>query len=132
MGPDDQSGSINDVAVFPLANRTAEAAYLSLALSSPSIGSKVWLVAQTEDAGKEPSNLHPATVVGFENGAMLFAYDDPKINLDATSGAPIVDLSGRVVGLNLGGGYDAEAKAVMGVADDLRVVTKAVKTAKSG
>lgn len=132
MSPDDQSGSINDVAAFLLLNRKVGTSYLSLAASRPSTGSKVWLVAQVEGQSQGASNLHGATIIGFEDGAMLFAYDDPKINLDATSGAPIVDSSGKVVGLNLGGGYDAEAKTVVGVADDLQVLTKALETAKSG
>ena len=132
MTPEYQSGSVNDVAIFPLVGKVSAASSLTLAARAPSVGTKVWLVAQVEGAGQGAPLLHPATVLGRQNGAMLFSYDDPKIDLDATSGAPIVDASGKVVGVNLGGGFDPESKAVVGVADDLEVISKAVAAAKSG
>jgi hypothetical protein len=131
MSPDDQSGSVNDVAVFSFAGKNPTASPLSLAAKAPTVGTKVWLVAQIEGAGQGATLLHAATVIGAQNGAMLFSYDDPKIDLDATSGAPLVDATGKVVGLNLGGGFDPESKAVVGVADDLEVISKALVAAKS-
>lgn len=132
MDPSGQSGSLNDVAAFPLINDKGTSSYLFLAATVPAPGSKVWLIAQVEGAVKGPILLHSATVLGSQNGAMLFAYDDSKINLDATSGAPIVDMLGKVVGLNLGGGYDPKSKTVVGVADDLDVLKKAVNAATAG
>lgn len=126
MDPADQSGAINDVAVFRTSPESSVAPSLTLALSSPKEGDRVFLIAEAQGSN---SSVHPARVLGLQNGALLFAYDDPKLELQATSGAPIVNEDGKVVGLHLGGSYDAEAKTVVGVADDLTVLTKAVAAA---
>jgi len=126
MDPAEQSGTINDVAVFRASPDSSVVPSLTLAVSSPKEGDRVFLIAEVEGSD---SPLHPAHVLGLQNGALLFAYDDPKLELQATSGAPIVNTDGKVVGLNLGGGYDAEAKTVIGVADDLAVLTRAVTAA---
>ncbi|RZL84115.1 MAG: serine protease [Sphingomonas sp.] len=123
MSPDDQSGAINDVAVFRSSSENSSAVYLALSTTPPKEGDTVWLIAEVRGSN---SPLHAAHVVGFQNGALVFAYDDSKLDLQATSGAPIVNAKGEVVGLNLGGGYDAEAKTVIGVGDGLAVLTKAV------
>ncbi|TPG42385.1 serine protease [Sphingomonas koreensis] len=126
MDAADQSGAIYDVAVFRTSPPGDASPGLTLAVSPPKEGDRVWLVAKAQGS---TSLLHSAHVLGSKNGALLFAYDDPKLDLQATSGAPIVDTDGKVVGLNLGGDYDNGAKTVIGVADDLAVLTTAVATA---
>ncbi len=128
MSPADQNGAINDVAIFRSLPENSVAPSLMLALSPPKEGDRVFLIAKTQGSD---SPVHPARVMGLQNGALLFAYDDPKLDLQATSGAPIVNIDGKVVGLNLGGGYDGDAKTVIGVADDLGVLTRAVAAAGS-
>lgn len=128
MDPADQNGAINDVAIFRPLPESNEAPSLGLALSPPKEGDRVFLIAEAQGSN---SPVHPAHVMGAQNGALLFAYDDPKLDLQATSGAPIVNIDGKVVGLNLGGGYDGEAKTLIGVADDLGVLTRAIAVAGS-
>lgn len=126
MGSDDANGALDDVAIFraPPADGTARG--LALAVAPPKEGDPVWLIAAVQGSA---SSVHPAHVLTTERGALLFAYEDPKLDLDATSGAPVVDADGHVVGLNLGGGYDSDAGTVIGVADDLQVLVKAVASA---
>lgn len=128
MDPADQSGAINDVAVFRTSPESGATPSLALAVSPPKEGDQVFLIAEAQGSN---SPVHSARVLGLQNGAMLFAYDDAKLELQATSGAPIVNMDGKVVGLNLGGGYDAEAKTVIGVADNLAVLTRAVAAAST-
>jgi hypothetical protein len=126
MSPDDQKGGLNDVAVFRTLPESSLATSLTLADSPAKVGDEVFLIAR---ALGSDSFIHAARVTDVLNGALLFAYDDPKLQIRATSGAPIVNMRGKVVGLNLGGGYDDEAKTVIGIADDLGVLTKAVAAA---
>jgi hypothetical protein len=76
--------------------------------------------------------LHRATVIGHEQGAMLYAFDDPRIELQATSGAPVVDAGGKLVGINLGGTTAEGSPDVVGVGGGLEVVRKALATARGG
>lgn len=122
----DPAGQVNDVAVFRASAGADGTAGLTVAALPPKRGDRVWLIAEVQGSN---SPLHPAHILGEQNGALLFAYDDPKLDLRATSGAPIVGTDGKVVGLNLGGGYDSEAKTVIGVADGLAVLTRAVAIA---
>ncbi|MET0270601.1 MAG: serine protease [Sphingomonas sp.] len=114
-----------DIAAFPLAGGGAGVPRLTLAEREPATGSRVWLVAQVR--GGDPATLlHRATVVGHEQGAMVYAFDDTRIELQATSGAPIVDAEGKLVGINLGGTTAEGSDDVQGVGDSLEVVRKAL------
>ncbi|PTQ60090.1 trypsin-like peptidase [Sphingomonas sp. PP-CE-3G-477] len=114
-----------DIAAFPLAGKAAGSPGLTLAEKEPATGSKVWLVAQIK--GGDPAVLlHRATVVGHEQGALIYAFDDKRIELQATSGAPVVDAAGKLVGINLAGTTAEGSSDVQGAADSLDVVRKAL------
>ncbi|MFV0625019.1 trypsin-like peptidase domain-containing protein [Sphingomonas sp. ac-8] len=117
------TAEFKDIAVFPLVGQPAGSPGLVLAEKAPATGSKVWLVAQIR-GGNPDVLLHRATVVEYEQGAMLYAFDDKRIELQATSGAPIVDAEGRLVGINLAGTTGENPNDVLGVADSLDVVRK--------
>ncbi len=114
-----------DIAVFLLIGHAAGLPGLTLAEKEPATGSKVWLVAQLK-GGNPEMLLHRATIVGQEQGAMIYAFDDKRIELQATSGAPVVDASGKLVGINLAGTTAEGSSDVRGVADSLDVVRKAL------
>jgi len=71
-----------------------------LARDTPSAGDRVWLVSEVIGSS---SLVHPATVEGSEEGWLVYRFDQ-SIELRATSGAPVVDGSGRAVAVNAGGG----------------------------
>ena len=104
---------------------------MTLADKQPATGSKVWLVAQIK-GGDPEMLLHRATVVGYEQGAMIYAFDDKRIELQATSGAPVVDAAGQLVGINLAGTAAEGSNDVQGVADGLDVVRKALFALQPG
>ena len=114
-----------DIAAFPLTGQVDGLPALTLAEHEPASGSKVWLIAQIK--GGDPAVLlHRATVVGHEQGALVYAFDDKRIELQATSGAPVVDAAGKLVGINLAGTTAEGSADVQGVADSLDVVRKAL------
>jgi hypothetical protein len=119
------TAEFKDIAVFPLADQSAALPRLTLSESEPATGSKIWLVAQVK--GRNPSMLlHRATVLGHQQGALIYKFDDKQIELQATSGAPVVDASGKLVGINLAGTTEEGSTDVQGVADSLDVVRKAL------
>lgn len=119
------TAEFKDIAVFPLTAQNATLPRLTLAESEPATGSKIWLVAQVK-GGKPLMLLHRATVVGHEQGALIYKFDDKEIELQATSGAPVVDAAGKLVGINLAGTTEEGSTDVQGVADSLDVVRKAL------
>lgn len=119
-----------DIAAFPLTGRVTGLPGLTLAEKEPTTGNKVWLVAQIK-GGDPEALLHRATVVGHEQGALIYAFDDKRIELQATSGAPVVDAAGKLVGINLAGTTEGGSSDVQGVADSLDVVRKALSALQS-
>jgi len=120
--------STRDVAAFPLdAASLGKAPHLGFAATPPKAGESVWLVAEVIGAPKGRL-LHRATVLPSEPDLLRFRYDDPSIRIQATSGAPIVNAAGQVVGLNLGG--QMQGKDMIGVADMATQVLAALAKAK--
>lgn len=97
-----QSSSQGDVVAFQL-NSAAGLQPLQIASSAPKAGAAVWLLAE---ALNRRGMTHAAHVVGIDDGWLLYRFDDYDLNLQATSGAPVVDNSGRVVAINAGGGRE--------------------------
>ena len=76
--------------------------------------------------GPEPK-LHKAKVISASDKSLIFEYEQSDIVLNATSGAPIINSSGEVVGLNIGGG---ERLGVMnGIANPCTSIKKMIKKA---
>jgi len=94
---------VGDVAAFTAPVRLKPIA-LTMAPNDVVAGDRVTLLAPL--AGNAEAGLrHDATVVGVHDGFLLYKFDDPNIQLRATSGAPVVDSAGRVVAINLMGGH---------------------------
>ena len=119
--------SLRDIAVMPVAVEVpAPAAPLKLALQPPMSGEMVWLLAQTVDqTGDSPGGafFHRGHVVQ-DGGFLAFVYDDKTLKLRETSGAPIVDIHGDVVGVNVG--FTSHGGELFGVADTLATIQSAL------
>jgi hypothetical protein len=103
-----------DVAGFVI-DDAAEAAVLELAPAPPAPDERVWLLAEVSGSEKR---LFPATLEDVSPEEYLqYAFDTP-LDLTATSGAPVLNASGQVVGINVGGD-DASANPVRGVANSI-------------
>ncbi|MFG1610172.1 serine protease [Actinoplanes sp. NPDC049265] len=88
-----------DIAAFQVAG-TSGATVLELAAAPPKPGDRVYLLAETDKPG---SRIYPAVETAKRGTPYLqFEYDD-EVTLKATSGAPILNSDGKVVGINIGG-----------------------------
>jgi hypothetical protein len=130
--PQSEEGAAGDVAAFqPKAPPEAKAAKvngLEIRTTPPAPKSRVWLVAQVAAGAPPEKLLHPATLVGVNREWITFAYEDAKLDLTATSGAPIVDDEGRVVGINVTGGR--KGKHLIGGAQSAAVILGALERAR--
>lgn len=67
----------------------------------PKIGESVWLAAPILGASKD-QKLYKGKVSYSKDKMILYAFDDKTISLQATSGAPVLNNEGKVVGINIG------------------------------
>jgi len=117
-----------DVAAFFLAG-VHRGPVLELAPAAPRPGDLVWLVAQVVEGAPRGRLVHHGTVVALEGDWLTYRLDDAGLQLRGTSGAPVVDRSGRVVGLNVAGG--AKAGKVHGVAQSAASVRRTLGRCRS-
>jgi hypothetical protein len=74
----------------------------SLAQQAPLVGDPIWLAARpNKGPGK---NLFKAVVVEITPRSMVFKYEKPGEKSKYSSGAPMVNKNGEVVGIIVGGG----------------------------
>jgi hypothetical protein len=90
----------SDVAAIPIED-VNKAGILRLARACPAAGETVWLLAEVWGGAPRTQRLHSATVLSAGRDALLFTYDNTRLDLRATSGAPIIDSRGEVVGINV-------------------------------
>ncbi len=116
-----------DVVVFSLPNEV-DVNPFEFASSLPKINDPVWLAAQLVDGAPESKKLHRGIFLGVdEEQDLIVRFDNPKLELRATSGAPIVDSNGKVIAINLGGWTDAGI--VYGVGNPITRFLRALDTA---
>jgi hypothetical protein len=94
-----------DVAAFALdtAGAPIHPVRLKLAAALPKAGDSVWLLAQVPEGAPASQLLHHAIVRSSTDQSLQYAFDNIGLNLQGTSGAPIVNAAGEVVRTNLGG-----------------------------
>lgn len=122
-------GALRDAAAFVLDAHGAPPPYhLKLAAIAPKAGDHVWLLAQVADGAPPNQLLHRAVVRQTGADVLQYAFDNVKLGLQATSGAPVLNDDGDVVGMHLGGG-ELPGKLI-GAADNLAAVRSLLRSAK--
>jgi hypothetical protein len=89
------------------------------------VGDPVWVAAALEG---QPGSLWQAKVVEISPGFLFFEYTNRELKLDGTTGAPVLDAAGAVVGLNVGFGK-LEDGALIGSAAPLAALKQRVESA---
>ena len=74
---------------------------LRLATAQPKVHETVFLYARQR--GEAKLRFFRATVFPSGNSEFMYLFDDSDINLAGTSGAPVLNASGEVVAINIGG-----------------------------
>jgi hypothetical protein len=105
----DENGADADLAVLRVGERSMrdrmEQGGLTpgeLAAAGPKKGDAVY-VATKPVSGEAPRAI-PATVVEVSDTFVFYEFTNGGLDLTATSGAPLLDDAGKVVGLHIGGG----------------------------
>ncbi|KYF58086.1 hypothetical protein BE08_41145 [Sorangium cellulosum] len=96
-----------DVAAFRAPARLSPRA-LRLAPRNAAPGEPVWLVAEVLGGDSAGQRLHRARVVHSEPALLAYRFEDTTLELRATSGAPVVNAGGEVVGLQVSGGPEGD------------------------
>ncbi|WP_437475733.1 trypsin-like peptidase domain-containing protein [Sorangium sp. So ce1014] len=81
---------------------------LRLAPRNAAPGEDVWLVAEVLGGTSAGQHLHRARVVHSKPMLLAYQFEDTTLELRATSGAPVVNARGEVVGLQVSGGPDGD------------------------
>jgi hypothetical protein len=123
--PYSEKGAPRDVALFPL--KAADSEYLLLSNDAVTSRRAVWLIAAVAGGEVATSLRHKARVLTSSVQWLEFKYENPNLDLTATSGAPIVDERGLVVGINIGARKGDGT--LVGVAQSASVLREALKGA---
>ena len=112
----DEALSLPDAAPFPTPSKAGDiAAFLAttgarltprpLAARTPQAEERVWLAASLLGGAPASRRLHAAVVKERDaNGLVYYVFEDPELQLRATSGAPILDAAGEIVAIQVAAG----------------------------
>src|SRR5450756_709060 len=92
--------SSKDVAAFLLPGYAGKS--LKIATQVPKVGDAVYLYARPR--GEDSLRIISGKVARNSYTGLEYVYDNGKFNFAGTSGAPVLNEAGEVVGINLGGG----------------------------
>ncbi|MEO8501510.1 MAG: trypsin-like peptidase domain-containing protein [Vicinamibacteria bacterium] len=92
--------SPTDLAAFLIAD-PGKAGALSFAAESPIPGARIHLLGALIN---RRGRMWPARVMRVTDEVIYYTFEDSTLNLNATSGAPLLDERGQVVGMNVGVG----------------------------
>ncbi|WP_371375277.1 hypothetical protein [Sporomusa aerivorans] len=90
-----------DIAAY-IADKRLKVTKLYVSDQLPVTGETVWLAASVIAGAPQWVKLHKATVLSAADSVIAIQYDNPNLNLIGTSGAPILNKDGKVVGVNIG------------------------------
>lgn len=115
-----------DVMAF-LPDGDADIAPLKISDTIPLPGDTVWLAAPVITGAPPGQKLHRATIVKATASKLVYRYDINSLNLQGSSGAPIIDRNGEVVGINIS--KDEKDGELFGLANPSASFTEMIRKA---
>lgn len=97
--PYDDKGSERDLALFRISAKAGEPSLL-LDPAPPILGDRVWIYVKY--SGSPRIGLEPASIAWISPREIRYLLDNKSADLRNTTGAPLLDIDGRVVGMHLG------------------------------
>ncbi len=97
---DEEPFSSRDIAAFQVKD-TGNLNPAPLAKETPKVGDPVWLAIQVPNSNQRTLK---AVIVEITENSMVFIFNDLEDKTKYTSGAPVLNQNGEVVGINVGGG----------------------------
>lgn len=94
-------GVDKDIAAF-ISDEKLKVTPFKLSDNLPKKGEAVWLAASVYEGAPKNQKLHKAIVLEASDSLLMYKYENNNLNLQATSGAAVLNSEGRVVGLNIG------------------------------
>lgn len=91
-----------DLAAFLISENTKIPTY-ELEIKPPMVDEPIWLAASVAGGAPAEQKLHKAIVKESDSETLCFQFENPDLDLTATSGAPILNKDGKVVGINIAG-----------------------------
>lgn len=125
--PEDENEAIEaDVVAFDLVGRF-KPEFLKLSDEAVQPGQRLWMVTAVF-AGASPSQkCHAVKVSDVENGRIQYRFENERLSLQATDGAPLLFDSGLVAGMHQGGTAD-ETQGVSGYGITSDVLRRAIES----
>ncbi len=120
-----QEDASHDLAAFVLDDSGGGNAF-ELAARVPSEGAPIQLLAQPFGAS---TALFAGRVAAVDAKMLVVIFDDPALQLSGASGAPVLDGSGRVIGLLVSGGVVDDT--LIGIANPVSAIRDALTRALS-
>jgi len=118
----DKMGAEKDVALFVV--QADKLSTLHFSDRVPNVGDTVYLFARLRSE-TEPK-LFRATIAEASDNWLMYTFADTGIDLHGTSGAPVLDEKGDVVGMNVGGGE--QNGHVNGIANPTKSIRAAISS----
>ena len=97
----DKKHAAGDIAAF-LINTDNKLPYLKFSTESVPIGEEVWLVTSVDQGASATQKTHSGKILSVSKKEIRIKYNNSKLNFSGTSGSPIINKRGEVIGINVG------------------------------
>lgn len=99
---DDPNAKAGDVLAIQLGNKNPFKSF-RLSESMPSVGEKIWLSAAVFEGAPPSQRQHEAIVTQVDaSGSIQYRFENKKLTLKGTLGAPLLNADGKVIAIHLG------------------------------
>jgi hypothetical protein len=72
---------------------------VAVTTDKPAKGETVWVISRVRASNSKEKDIHPAKVANDEARWLICELDDPSIVPNGASGAPVLNASGKIVGI---------------------------------
>lgn len=97
-----KSHAVGDLALFLVTGCKENLPYFKFGLKAVKAGDRVWLATRVSSGADAALRTHRGNVVSVNKNEIKVKYDNSKLAFSGTSGSPILNENGEVIGINTG------------------------------